>query len=364
MHRASANTKQAEVDTNSHVSDETRRGNGSVLPSGLWRPKSRGAWNGDLRPFLGHTCDRVDATPDTPPIIICPGFGNSQEDYLSPGGAQNMGLVGCLKARGFKVEVMPVRRRDWIKALRSFTTPAYWKGTCTVDPSYGWFLACMKASVDSARLKYGSDQVTLLAHSAGGWLARAFLGADRHFDSREEMASGTAHNRAIKGLVTLGSPHVAPPASARDMTGGALSWVNTTWPGAYFREAGVGYACIAGCAVRGNGRAKRRELSRYSYSAYTQVCGAGHLVAGDGVVPNRSSFLQGAHNVLLEGVHHSMGRLSEADVAAAPGQVATPGLPIRPGQVLTPEQAMSQARPSRPWYGSEAVVDAWAAHLL
>jgi hypothetical protein len=59
-----------------------------------------------------------------------------------------------------------------------------------------------------------------------------------------------------------------------------------------------------------------------------------------------------------------MGRLSEADVAAAPGQVATPGLPIRPGQVLTPEQAMSQARPSRPWYGSEAVVDAWAAHLL
>lgn len=41
------------------------------------------------------------------------GFGNSQEDYLAPGGRLEMGLAARLEARGFRVEVMPLRRRDW-----------------------------------------------------------------------------------------------------------------------------------------------------------------------------------------------------------------------------------------------------------
>ena len=40
-------------------------------------------------------------------------------------------------------------------------------------------------------------QVTLLAHSAGGWLARAFLGDERHFDAGETHAAGTSHNRWV-----------------------------------------------------------------------------------------------------------------------------------------------------------------------
>lgn len=44
--------------------------------------------------------------------------------------------------------------------------------------------------------------------------------------------------------------------------------------------------------------------------------------------------LQGADNVLLDGVFHSMGKIGAREVS------------------------------SRPWYGSEEVVDAWAAHLL
>lgn len=53
------------------------------------------------------------------------------------------------------------------------------------------------------------------------------------------------------------------------------------------------------------------------------------------MVPNRSAFLRGAENMLLDGVHHSPGRLSEAASPAA-----------------------------RPWYGSGSVVDAWAHCLL
>ncbi len=40
-----------------------------------------------------------------------------------------------------------------------------------------------------------ASQVTLVAHSAGGWLARAFLAAEQHFDESEAHAAGTRHNR-------------------------------------------------------------------------------------------------------------------------------------------------------------------------
>lgn len=299
-----------------------------------WRPTSKGPWEQDVRPFLGHSEPRVDAPAHAAPIVICPGFGNEANDYIAPASCPELGIVSRLEERGFMVEVLDIQRRDWARVLRSLLTKAYWSRSCTVDPAYGWFLAKVKAAIDSARLKHGSDEVMLLAHSAGGWLARAFLADERYFDDGEAHAAGTAHNRAVRSLVSLGSPHVAAPLHARDMTGGALTWVNNNWPDAHFADQGVKYACIAGCSVRGNMRAHRRALSRYSASAYSQVCGAGHLVEGDSVVPNRSAFLKGADNVLLDGVFHSMGKIGVQEPA------------------------------SRPWYGSDEVIDAWAGHLL
>lgn len=47
--------------------------------------------------------------------------------------------------------------------LKSLLTKAYWNRSCTPDPAYGWFLAKLKESVDSARLKHGADEVPPLA---------------------------------------------------------------------------------------------------------------------------------------------------------------------------------------------------------
>ncbi len=47
--------------------------------------------------------------------------------------------------------------------LKSLLTKAYWSRSCTPDPAYGWFLAKLKESVDSARLKHGADEVPPLA---------------------------------------------------------------------------------------------------------------------------------------------------------------------------------------------------------
>ena len=44
--------------------------------------------------------------------------------------------------------------------------------------------------------------------------------------------AGGGFNRAVRSLVSLGSPHLAPPPHVRDMTGGTLTWVNERWPGA------------------------------------------------------------------------------------------------------------------------------------
>jgi len=123
-----------------------------------------------------------------------------------------------------------------------------------------------------------------VGHSAGGWLGRAFLGGA--VGSGVPQGGGDGHaprlpHPSVASLVTLGSPH-RPPAprgvsgAARDMTGGALGWVDETWPGAAFGggQHGVGYVAVAGRAVRGCGKAakaKERTLPGYAHAAYVQV---------------------------------------------------------------------------------------------
>ena len=80
-------------------------------------------------------------------------------------------------------------------------------------------------------------QVHLVGHSAGGWLGRAFVADPLYFDSPAEDP-GVPH-QGVASLVSLGTPHMPPLlAAGRDMTGGALTWVNLRWPGAAFPVVG------------------------------------------------------------------------------------------------------------------------------
>jgi hypothetical protein len=93
-------------------------------------------------------------------------------------------------------------------------------------------------------------QVDLVGHSAGGWLGRAFLADPKYMDSSSRATGqddGLPHNAAVASLVTLGTPHAPPPpgSKARDMTGGALTWVHNTYPG------GLGRCWCSGAAVAG-----------------------------------------------------------------------------------------------------------------
>ena len=290
------------------------------------------------------TAKRVSAPPNSPVIVIFPGFGNAAEDYTSPPpppspeeeeeeeksplssllssflssssdseGEEGEGtasvdgdsdlvvasspppsLSSALAARGFSVSVVPLKRSDWLRVARCAVDPAYWRGEAEPETAYGWYLDLAERAVEEAASANPSGSgVVLLAHSAGGWLGRALLG---------RWAGDPPARKRVRALCTLGTPH-AHNETARCVTGGALARVNELWPGAFYsstsssseEEKGDGdgkeeeensdirYVAVAGRAVLGDVFAPRGTLARAAAAAYSQVAGGdGHGVAGDG----------------------------------------------------------------------------------
>ncbi|CAM9491490.1 unnamed protein product, partial [Phaeothamnion confervicola] len=203
---------------------------------------------------------------------------------------------------------------DWWKVLRGCTTWAFWRGTASpYEPAFAWYLDMVRKTVDVARKETGAPRVILVGHSAGGWLARAAMGAGTW-----DETAGTSTEDVVAGLVSLGTPHFPGPA---DMTRGALSYTSATFPGAFLADRGIFYVTVAGSAVEGVEAAPQGDIRRFSFVSYQTVCGQGD-VGGDTCVPVCSAHLEGAEQITLPGVYHSINE------------------------------------PDR-WYGAETVVDLW-----
>jgi pimeloyl-ACP methyl ester carboxylesterase len=225
-------------------------------------------------------------------VVILPGFGNCSSDYLAPFGNVDAALATRLRARGHRCSVVDVQRKDWFKVGRMLLTRGYWNASCSTKEGYNWYLQRVKLAVDEAREATGSEQVVLVGHSAGGWLGRAFIGETQWRDDPEHSSEDLPHD-AVAALVSLGTPHTPPPpdSKVKCMTGGALGYVNTMWPGACYSEQGVAYVAVGSKAVRGDKGAGRGTLAGYAFGAYTQVSGNGQDVLGDAVVPLDAALL-------------------------------------------------------------------------
>jgi len=306
------------------------------------------AWEDDRLTFRGHGVDRVRAPANAPPVVILGGFGNNSRDYVAPFGNADVSLAASLEARGFDVEVVALERKEWAKILRAVFSPGFYTGKGTTEPGYTWYLEAVEEAVSKAlRDRPDASQVDIVAHSAGGWLARAYVGGALNevdwtrsfrYPAREPQRA-TPLPRAnyaerVRHIVTLGAPHRVAPG-ANDATRGALAWVDRRWPGAALKNEGVSYTCVAGRTVRGRaGEAFKKKLAGYSHNSYVQVCGEGDMVVGDAVVPCEYATLDGAENILLDGVFHSMSKVGTYD---------------------------EDSREC--WYGSDEVVDAWLQRL-
>ncbi len=173
---------------------------------------------------------------------------------------------------GSEVYVAPITPFDWaLGRLRG----------------YGQLVFEVASTVDRALLESDSEKAVLVGYSAGGILARVYVGGDPPYGGRRYSG-----HRRVSHLITLGTPHNVPNRGVL----APIAEVNELFPGAL--HPNIRYLCVAGDAVDGaSGRIRRR---------YERFGGDGR-VRGDGKVPVQSALLPGAESLVLDGVYH--GRL-------------------------------------------------------
>lgn len=227
------------------------------------------------------------------PTVILPGYLAGAQPYQE--------MEEALVQQGTPAVTVPLRRRDWLPTVggRSVTN----------------IIQALDATAQTLMMEQSCNQINLVGHSAGGWIARIYIGevpynihpSDRH---RTLPRPARAH---VSTLVTLGTPHV----SQERWTRRNLEFVNSAYPGAFYED--IEYVCVAGKSVQGD----RAEW--FTFNSYKLTVGDGE-VWGDGVVPVKAAHLAGAQNLTLDHVFHS-------------------------------------PKPEHWWYGSESVVDTWGKFL-
>jgi hypothetical protein len=273
-------------------------------------------------------------------VVILPGLGNAAEDYAP--------LADLLRAAGAAhVSVAPVERWNWALNALALRDPRWWQGCLPPRPAVDWYVRRIEEAVEEAAAALAADgdgdaegpgRLTLLSHSAGGWIGRVYLRDYRRSRQEEERegaapSSSSAAASLIDRFVSLGSPHRAPPKGVEgvvDQTRGILTWVEDNCPGAHLHDEGVRYVTIAGRLVQGLalGTAEEEEEEKAAAAAakekeqsdgplgrvarlvagvgYQQVCGAADS-HGDFIVPVEAAHLGDPRAVELDidGVFHS-----------------------------------------------------------
>nr|DAD25039.1 TPA_asm: hypothetical protein HUJ06_026503 [Nelumbo nucifera] len=160
------------------------------------------------------------------PAVILPGLGNNSSDYQK--------LQVTLKEYGVPTVVAKVSRVDWLRNAAGLLDPNYWRGTLRPRPVLDWYLKRVDEAVQEARILAEGQSLSLIGHSAGGWLARLYM---------EEFGLSN-----ISLLLTLGTPHLPPPKGLPgviDQTRGLLDYVDRYCAKAIYTPD-LKYVCIAG----------------------------------------------------------------------------------------------------------------------
>jgi pimeloyl-ACP methyl ester carboxylesterase len=145
-------------------------------------------------------------------------------------------------------------------------------------------------TVELALDETGADRIDLIGHSAGGRVARAYLG---HLPYANIAYDG---QRYVASLTTLGTSHETYEIWVKEFA----SMVNERYPGAFYPH--IAYHSVAGQSVRGRRIGNLEEM--LAYRSYEVSFGDGDQI-GDGIVPTTSCYLTGADNLVLEGARHA-----------------------------------------------------------
>lgn len=232
------------------------------------------------------------------PTVILPGYFAGAADYEA--------LAQQLRDAGIPTSIVPLKKSSWFPTF----------GGRSIVP----ILRQIDRTVSQMQTTYDSDTVDFVAHSAGGWIARIYLGEKPyciHGDVTEAEVGLWNQRSRVRTLLCLGTPHT----SQEYWTRRNLNFVNDNYPDAFYRD--VRYVCVAGKSVFGRrGFGKGEWLA---YNSYQITCGEAKTW-GDGITPIAAAHLNGAENITLDAVWHS---------------------PRSPGR----------------WYGSQDVVPQWLPYL-
>ncbi len=176
---------------------------------------------------------------------------------------------------GAEVCVVHASRLDWLATTWGF----------------GWIRLLDRVESCVRTLQAGSsrDRVTLIGHSSGGVMLRAYL-SDQSFLGRSYGGSMRCNR-----LITLGSPHQARRATA------LRALVDQRFPGCPHSDQ-VNYVSVAGrLDLKGaNASGFSRRFARKSYVQISGDCDG----PGDGLVPVSSALLRDSVAIELEDTAH------------------------------------------------------------
>ncbi|EPS67981.1 hypothetical protein M569_06790, partial [Genlisea aurea] len=159
------------------------------------------------------------------------GLGNNAGDYGK--------LALTLKDYGVDAAIAQVSRLDWLRNAAGLLDGNYWRGTLRPRPVLDWYFERVEAAIADARESAEGSSLSMIGHSAGGWLARVYL---------QEFGQSD-----VSLLLTLGTPHRAPPKGVSgviDQTRGLLDYVQEHCPKAVYTPQ-FRYVCIAGRYMQG-----------------------------------------------------------------------------------------------------------------
>jgi pimeloyl-ACP methyl ester carboxylesterase len=208
-------------------------------------------------------------TPMSRPVVIVGGWLSSPADYA------RMARILAAQPRKRIVYITDISRREWA-SLR--------------DPHFTPVLDMVARTVDLALRETGADRVDLIGHSAGGRIARAYLG---HLPYAGVTYDG---QRYVASLTTLGTAHETYEVWVKEFA----HQVNHQYPGAFYEH--IAYRSVAGESVRGRRFGGVEEM--VAYQSYQTAFGDGNML-GDGIIPTTSCYLAGADNLVLKGARHA-----------------------------------------------------------
>lgn len=185
--------------------------------------------------------------------------------------------------------VAPLPRTEWIKVARQLPTKAFLEGRLPVLETLGWYFDAIDQAMADILAEEGPDaKISIVGHSIGGWVARAYLGG-------LSKSSTAAHRLAVNqvaSLVTIGTPHASPDGALVDQTRGLLQAIANTpscLPRA-LRDRGIDTTCVCSDALAGKLLTTNVE-ELIAVASYLPLLGK-FDATGDGIVPIDLAFME------------------------------------------------------------------------